>query len=144
MKHIPNRGVRLAALLVMLSVLLTGCALLPTTITETAQAPVTDGETVKRAGCWGGVGFFTVYKEHSRVFGLPQNKCELMIQSARKLMRKPVDIHLGNHPGNNQTHEKRRKMLEEPGSNPFLDSAAWPAFLDALENRAIRFGENDD
>ncbi|MBR3874166.1 MAG: S41 family peptidase [Clostridia bacterium] len=46
MKHIPNRGVRLAALLVMLSVLLTGCALLPTTITETAQAPVTDGETV--------------------------------------------------------------------------------------------------
>jgi len=45
---------------------------------------VTDGETVKRAGCWGGVGFFTVYKEHSRVFGLPQNKCELMIQSARK------------------------------------------------------------
>ena len=46
MKHIPNRGVRLAALLVMLSVLLTGCALMPTTITETAQAPVTDGETV--------------------------------------------------------------------------------------------------
>ncbi|MBQ7868157.1 MAG: S41 family peptidase [Clostridia bacterium] len=46
MKHIPNRGVRLAAMLIMLSVLLTGCALLPTTITETAQAPVTDGETV--------------------------------------------------------------------------------------------------
>lgn len=46
MKHIPNRGVRLAAMLIMLSMLLTGCALLPTTITETAQAPVTDGETV--------------------------------------------------------------------------------------------------
>ena len=46
MKHTPNKGLKLTAMLLMLSLLLTGCALLPTTITDTLKTPVADGDTV--------------------------------------------------------------------------------------------------
>lgn len=45
MKH-PNNGFRLTALLLMLSLLLTGCALLPTAISGTVNGPVYNGSTV--------------------------------------------------------------------------------------------------
>ena len=105
---------------------------------------VTDGKCIKRAGCWGGVGFFTVYKQHSRDFGLPENKCQLFLESAKKLQTEHVDIHLGNHPENNQTLQKYQKMLDEPGCNPFLDSNAWGVFLRNLETNARKFMEKDD
>lgn len=105
---------------------------------------VTDGKTVKRAGCWGGVGFITVYKQHSRDFGLPENKCQLMLESIGKLRTEHVDIHLGNHPGNNNTLEKYRQMVDEPGTNPFLDSSAWAVFLANMEAKARKFMEKDD
>lgn len=41
-----NGSLKLTAMLLMLSLLLTGCALLPTTITETADEPLIEGDTV--------------------------------------------------------------------------------------------------
>lgn len=105
---------------------------------------VTDGKTVKRAGCWGGIGAFTVYKAHSRAFGLPEDMCDKYLQSARMLRQEHVDIHLGNHLNDNQVLSKRQKMLDEPGTNPFVDDTAWQRFLDEREAFAIRFGEMDD
>ena len=94
---------------------------------------VTDGQTVKRAGLWGGVGFLTIYKEYCREMGLPETKCALMAQSIRQLWDEPVDIMLGNHPGQNCTLEKRQYALENPGSNPFINPHAWRIFLTELE-----------
>ena len=46
MNQSPNKGLKLLAMLLMLSLMLTGCALLPTTITDTARSPVESGDTV--------------------------------------------------------------------------------------------------
>ena len=46
MKHLPNRTLKLMALLVLVSLLLTSCALLPTSISDTANGPIIDGDTV--------------------------------------------------------------------------------------------------
>ncbi|MBP3646495.1 MAG: S41 family peptidase [Clostridia bacterium] len=46
MTHTPNKGLKLLAMLLMLSLLLTGCALLPTAITDTAKNPIGSGDTV--------------------------------------------------------------------------------------------------
>ena len=45
MKH-PHKGFRLTAMLLMISLLLTGCALLPTAISGTVNGPVYSGNTV--------------------------------------------------------------------------------------------------
>ena len=46
MRKRPAKGLRLTALLLMLSVMLTGCALLPTAISGTVNGPVYSGDTV--------------------------------------------------------------------------------------------------
>jgi len=105
---------------------------------------VTDGQRVKRAGCWGGIGAFTVYKAHNRNFGLPEDMCDRYIESAQKLKAEHVDIHLGNHTGDNRALEKCRQKLEDPASEPFVNSDAWVQFLEKREDWALRFREVDD
>lgn len=46
MMNKPSRSLKLTALLLMVSMLLTGCALLPTAVSDTANGPVVDGDTV--------------------------------------------------------------------------------------------------
>ena len=46
MMHHPRKGWRLTAMLLMISLLLTGCALLPTAISGTVNGPVYNGSTV--------------------------------------------------------------------------------------------------
>ena len=57
-----------------------------------------------------------------------------MLRSIKKVWDKPVTIHLGNHPGNNDTLGKRQKQIEE-GGNPFIDSESWHNFLTGLKTR---------
>ncbi|MBQ7624974.1 MAG: MBL fold metallo-hydrolase [Clostridia bacterium] len=92
----------------------------------------TDGKTVKKVGYFGGVGFLTVYPEYNRRMGLPENKSALLRHTAEKLMKIPVDIMIGNHPGNNRTMEKLDYMKKHPGENPFIDKETWPLFLGEL------------
>ena len=42
------------------------------------------------------------------------------------------DIHLGNHPNNNHTLEKRKKQATD-SVNPFIDKSSWIEFLDSME-----------
>lgn len=100
---------------------------------------VTDGETVHRVGYMGGAGFFTIYREHCRDFGLPEDLCLRLGQSIQKVWDEPVDITLGNHPSQNCTLEKRQWMLEHPGENPFVDPNGWHAFLRTLEEKRREF-----
>ena len=46
MKTTPNRRLKLTALMLMVSLLLTGCASLPTTISDMVNGPVIEGDTV--------------------------------------------------------------------------------------------------
>lgn len=117
------------------------CLLTPghTMGTMTFLFDATDGSTIRPVAYMGGVGFLSVYKEYCRSYGLPENKCELMRQSIERVWDEKVDIVIGNHPNHNCTLEKREYMLENPGTNPFINPKAWRIFLTALEARRADF-----
>jgi hypothetical protein len=52
-----------------------------------------------------------------------------------------VDIHIGAHPGQNQTLKKIRDKRE--GNNPFIDQESWPTFLAAVERGARQAFDQD-
>ena len=60
--------------------------------------PVTQDGVTLTAGYWGGAGFLTVYKDYCKEYDLPQDLCEQMKDTIRRLDREQVDICLGNHP----------------------------------------------
>ena len=89
---------------------------------------VTDNGKTHLAGMFGGAGTnavtlpFTFYDERGA------DCAKEMISSIEKIWNEPVTIHIGNHPGNNHTLEKRAKQLEE-GGNPFISPDSWKNFL---------------
>lgn len=117
------------------------CLLTPghTCGTMTFLFDVTDGEKTLRAGYLGGAGFLSVYREYCLEYGLPLDKNRRLQESVKRLWNEPVDILLGNHPHHNCTLEKRQYMLENPGTNPFVNPEAWHAFLSVLQNQSLEF-----
>ena len=59
---------------------------------------------------------------------------EKMLNSIDSIINEPVTVHLGNHPGNNDTLLKREKQLNE-GGNPFIDANSWRNFLNGLKEK---------
>lgn len=100
---------------------------------------VTDGKKIHRVGYFGGIGFLSIYKEFCRIYNLPENKEELLKNTIVKLQREEVDIVIGNHPNHNCTIEKREYMIQNPGSNPFVNKKSWKILLDSLEKRRVDF-----
>ncbi len=101
-----------------------------------------EGKTYK-AGLFGGAGtnsikLFAIYKN-----GYPENAPEQMLDSIALLKGIDVDIHLGNHPGNNKTLDKRKRQLEE-GGNPFIDKTSWGSFLEKLEKEVHKTIEDNE
>lgn len=104
---------------------------------------VTDGERILRVGSWGGTGMLTMYKAYCAWYHLPQTKCQAMLGTIEKLRKEHVDISLGNHCGQCAMGRKRKQMLENPGTNPYIDAGYWSEFLDATEancREMIRLG----
>ena len=97
---------------------------------------VKEGGKTLRAGLLGGVGLAAIHRYHLEEFGLPASLPFDMLRSVRALKSERVDIHLGNHPGNNQTVEKRAKQLVS-GGNPFIEDSDWEGFLEDLESRIL-------
>jgi metallo-beta-lactamase class B len=97
---------------------------------------VKEGDQMLRAGLLGGVGLAAIHRYHLEEFGLPLSLPFDMLKKVRALKEKHVDIHLGNHPGNNQTVEKREKQLVS-GGNPFISEKDWGIFLEDLEDRIL-------
>ena len=105
---------------------------------------VTDGGEKHLAGLFGGAGTGATELEYILRFGLPLDMDRRMLKSIEQLKKEPVTLHLGNHPGNNQTMQKREKQLRE-GGNPFLGAESWPDFLDGLERTVTRIAaENEE
>jgi len=100
---------------------------------------VSDGEKTLRAGYYGGTGVLTMYDQYCLDYGMPVGKVSAMKRTIQRLLQEHVDITLGNHPSQNCTLEKRQRMLDCPGENPFLDPKSWSAFLHVLEARRQEF-----
>ena len=95
---------------------------------------VTDNGKAYLAGMFGGAGTNAVtlpYIHRNERVGDPAHD---MLESIDKLLRVPVTLHLGNHPGNNDTIRKREKQLSE-GGNPFTSESDWQGFLLNLRKR---------
>lgn len=89
------------------------------------------------AAMHGGAGLNTLCREHFRRYaaeGEDMEKSRAAFEAGLlKVLDRPVDIVLGNHPNQNHTFEKRQKQLENPnGPNPFLDSAEWKAYIQSI------------
>jgi hypothetical protein len=54
----------------------------------------------------------------------------------------PVAVHLGNHPYNSRTFEKRERQLQE-GGNPFVDTTTWPKFVENTRKKALAIMEEN-
>lgn len=119
------------------------CVLTPghTLGTMTFFFDVTEGDTTCHVGYMGGAGFLTIYREYCKEFGIEEDKCAHMFKSIDKLWNEKVDIVLGNHPNQNCSIEKRQHMIENPGSNPFINPLSWRIFLTELKTKLTQFVE---
>ena len=99
----------------------------------------TDGEKTLDVGYFGGIGFLTLYKEYLAEYKYDPNMLEILKETIVNLRNYSVDIFIGNHPPHNCTLEKRQYMLENPGTNPFINKNGWNILLDTLEARRVDF-----
>jgi len=100
--------------------------------TTTFFFDVKEGESTYHVGYFGGVGFLTLYKDFLKKYNLPFELRDQFTDSIAKVKGEKVDIVLGNHPSQNGTIEKRQYMLDNPGTNPFIDPLEWDDFLTQL------------
>lgn len=98
---------------------------------------IEDGK-IYHIGYFGGAGYNTLYKEKLIEDGIPLSARQTFLDSLQKVREIPVDVVLGNHPRQNETLEKREKMLKNTDENPFIDPEEWKRFIDSL---TIKFNE---
>ena len=93
---------------------------------------VKDNGSIYRVGMFGGAGLNTL--ELAQIFynGYSEDCPKLMLNSIEKVWNEPVDIQLGNHPGNNRTFEKYAQQSKD-GKNPFVVPEDWHNFLSNLK-----------
>ena len=94
-----------------------------------------DGETYL-AGLFGGAGHTAMTVEYMKSVSLPLDMPQKMLDSLEKMEKEPVMIHLGNHPDNNKTIQKREQQLQE-GGNPFIAPDSWKPFLAGLRAKTL-------
>ena len=100
---------------------------------------VTELGSTYTVGMHGGPGPNTLTDEYLKRHKLPKSRRTDYMSSLRRLQKQHVDIHIGSHPRQSETLEKRERMRE--GHNPFIDEASWPRFLSRLEANVLkRFG----
>ena len=100
-----------------------------------------EGQTY-RAGLFGGAGTNAISLKYIYKKDLSRDCDEQMLNTVRGLRDIPVDIHLGNHPANNKTLEKRELQLKD-GGNPFIDKNSWPNYMETLTERILNIIEEN-
>ena len=98
---------------------------------------VTEGNKEYIAGMQGGAGLNTLNMQFLQKFNLDVSETRNeYLEGIEKLEKEKVDITLGNHPAQNKTMEKRKKMLQNPDApNPFIDPAEWQRFLTDIRDK---------
>ena len=79
------------------------------------------------AGMFGGAGHNTLVPEYLEKMGLDESVRIDYIRSVEKILDEPVDIHIGNHHGDNKHSAKAAAMTED--YNPFIEESNWRGFL---------------
>ena len=95
---------------------------------------VTDGGKTYLAGLFGGAGVNAISLPYVFHNESPADSAEQMLASIDKIWDEPVVVHLGNHPYNNRTLEKREQQLRE-GGNPFIAPDSWHTFLGDMKEK---------
>ncbi len=72
---------------------------------------VTDGSETFRVGMPGGLGRNSVNKEFLNKYNLPLSLQQDFLNSMDRLLEEKVDIFIGNHVWNNDTHGKYEKLI---------------------------------
>lgn len=88
-------------------------------------------------GMFGGAGIFSMALEYLNRYGLPTSLRDDFIRSIDRALEETVDIHLGNHLGDNMHRQKILELSED--NNPFLDGSTWRIFLEKRRAEAIEF-----
>lgn len=95
---------------------------------------VTDNGKTYLAGMLGGAGTNALTLPYICCNKRIEDPTQQMLRSIEKIWDEPVVVHLGNHPSNNKTLQKREKQLKE-GGNPFVAPQSWHDFLEELRMR---------
>ena len=104
---------------------------------------VTDSGNTYLAGLFGGAGVAAVSLPNICHNGSPADSPQQMLNSVEKIWDELVVVHLGNHPSNNCTLEKRKQQIKE-GGNPFVAPDSWHNFLTDLKEKiekTIKYNE---
>lgn len=95
---------------------------------------VTDNGNTYLAGLFGGAGVNSLTLPYI-CYNEERTDCpQQMLNSIEKIWDEPVVVHLGNHPYNSRTIEKREQQLKE-GGNPFVAPNSWHDFLNELKTK---------
>lgn len=89
---------------------------------------VTDQGKTYLAGMFGGAGVSAIRLPNLLLGRNDADAPQLMLDSIERIWNEPVVIHLGNHPYNSNTVEKRNEQIAH-GGNPFVAPDSWHAFL---------------
>ena len=104
---------------------------------------VTDGGKTYLAGQFGGAGVNALKLPYMLRNELPLDMAHRMVASLDRIKDEPVAVHLGNHPYNSRTFEKRERQLKE-GGNPFVDTTTWPAFVADIRRKSLKIIEENE
>ena len=89
---------------------------------------VTDEGRTYRAGMFGGAGCNSMLTKYLNKYSLPLSLRDDFKKSIKRLYAERVEVHLGNHIGNANHHEKVAMLGQ--GKNPFIEEESWKALLD--------------
>lgn len=103
----------------------------------------TDNGKEYRAGMFGGGGTNTLRRVYLDKYGLPHSLREQFIEGIERVYNEVVDVHLGNHLGDNKHAEKLEAQANGCAHNPFIDRTTWKWFLDKRKKEALELFESD-
>ena len=103
---------------------------------------VTDNGKTYLAGQFGGAGINALKLPYMLHYELPLDMPQRMVASLDRIKDEPVEVHLGNHPYNNKTLQKRERQLQD-GGNPFVDASTWPEFVADIRQKSLNIIEDN-
>ncbi len=87
------------------------------------------------AGMFGGAGHGALSDEYLDSKGLPRTLREDYVRSIKRIIKEPVEVHIGNHPGNNSHLIKAARLTDS--YNPFIEERTWVPFLEKMRDKLI-------
>ena len=98
---------------------------------------VTDGGKEYRAGMFGGAGLQTMAYAYLDRYALPRSLRDGFTAQLMRFADETVEVHLGNHLGDNAHHDKLSRVGGE--TNPFIDTTTWRRFLEMRKAQAEEY-----